>query len=210
MAAMMGGSMGGVALEASVAERAALAVLDDFTDTFNLENDGFGGGTTAEIAPQKEVPPKALQVDISPKSSPVLENTSGVAVGVEGPGGAAPPSGVGPSPTFSAMVSALPPPLRTGLPGSVGRPRVHAKAANGDGSGASSSGIPEDLICPISHELMIDPVLAADGHAYERLHIEEWLTRQLTSPLTGEPLLNAQLLPCHALRKMAAAYKAAR
>ena len=56
---------------------------------------------------------------------------------------------------------------------------------------------------------MTDPVLAADGHAYERAHIEEWLSRQLTSPLTGEPLENAHLIPCHALRKMASAFAAA-
>ena len=68
------------------------------------------------------------------------------------------------------------------------------------------NGIPEDLLCPISHELMIDPVLAADGHAYERASIEEWLARSHTSPLTGEPLANVQLLPCHAIRKMAQAY----
>ena len=53
-------------------------------------------------------------------------------------------------------------------------------------------------------------MLAADGHAYERVHIEGWLARHRTSPLTGEPLVNAQLLPCHALRKMAQAYRASR
>jgi hypothetical protein len=55
--------------------------------------------------------------------------------------------------------------------------------------------IPEDLLCPISRELMSDPVLAADGHAYERVHIEEWLAHHPTSPLTGEPLANNHLLP---------------
>ena len=67
----------------------------------------------------------------------------------------------------------------------------------GGGCGPSRS-IPEDLVCPISHELMVDPVLAADGHAYERSAIEQWLTRSHTSPLTGEPLPSATLLPCHA------------
>ena len=38
-------------------------------------------------------------------------------------------------------------------------------------------------------------------HAYERQHIEEWLSRSLTSPLTGEPLASASLQPCHTLRK---------
>ena len=89
--------------------------------------------------------------------------------------------------------SALPPP-GSGIPSG--------------GSTLAPDGVPEELLCPISHEVMQDPVLAADGHAYERAHIEEWLARQHTSPLTGEPLPSTQLLPCHALRKMAAAFHA--
>ena len=49
---------------------------------------------------------------------------------------------------------------------------------------------------------MIDPVLAADGHAYERAHIEEWLARSATSPLTGLRLATKALTPNHALRSM--------
>lgn len=41
------------------------------------------------------------------------------------------------------------------------------------------SDIPDELICPISHVLMTnDPVLAADGHTYERAFIEEWIRKQ--------------------------------
>ena len=32
--------------------------------------------------------------------------------------------------------------------------------------------IPEDCICPISQEVMQDPVVAADGMSYERAHIQ--------------------------------------
>ena len=32
-----------------------------------------------------------------------------------------------------------------------------------------------ELVCPITHELMQDPVLTADGHAYERAAILRWL-----------------------------------
>ena len=31
---------------------------------------------------------------------------------------------------------------------------------------------PKELCCPISHELMKDPVVAGDGHTYERSCIE--------------------------------------
>jgi len=31
--------------------------------------------------------------------------------------------------------------------------------------------------CPITGEIMVDPVLCADGHSYERFAIEEWFAR---------------------------------
>ena len=38
---------------------------------------------------------------------------------------------------------------------------------------------PDDFICPITTEIMSDPVMTADaradGHAYERTAIERWL-----------------------------------
>jgi len=47
------------------------------------------------------------------------------------------------------------------------------------------------LTCPISHEVMQDPVLAEDGHTYERREIENWLQRSNRSPIT-----NCILGPC--------------
>ena len=67
---------------------------------------------------------------------------------------------------------------------------------------------PSALICPITHDLMRDPVLAADGHAYERVAIEDWFSRQLTSPITGERLDSAMLMPCVPLKNMAKAFRA--
>ena len=34
---------------------------------------------------------------------------------------------------------------------------------------------PDALCCPISMEIMRDPVICADGHTYERADIEAWL-----------------------------------
>jgi hypothetical protein len=34
---------------------------------------------------------------------------------------------------------------------------------------------PNELSCPISFELMTDPVVADDGHTYQRYAIEEWI-----------------------------------
>ena len=60
---------------------------------------------------------------------------------------------------------------------------------------------PEDFICPITTELMADPVMAADGHAYERTAIERWLATKSTSPMTGEALEHTFLSPSHMVRR---------
>jgi hypothetical protein len=43
--------------------------------------------------------------------------------------------------------------------------------------------------------LMDDPVVAADGHTYNREDIERWLKQHDTSPLTNEPLEHSLLIP---------------
>eukprot|EP00887_Chlorella_sp_A99_P006091 scaffold22.g6091.t1 len=64
----------------------------------------------------------------------------------------------------------------------------------------------EALQCPITQEPMCDPVLAADGHMYERAAIEAWITREQAagrtpaSPMTAEPLEDLRLVPVHAIR----------
>ena len=60
--------------------------------------------------------------------------------------------------------------------------------------------VPSQFICPITHEIMTDPVTTADGHAYERAAIEQWLRDNETSPLTGQTLQNKVVIPCVALR----------
>jgi len=49
--------------------------------------------------------------------------------------------------------------------------------------------------CPILHGLMRDPVVAADGHTYEREAITRWLSEHGTSPLTGLALPSRSLFP---------------
>ena len=36
--------------------------------------------------------------------------------------------------------------------------------------------------------LMVDPVIAADGHTYDRAALQEWLQDHTTSPVTGATL----------------------
>ena len=41
---------------------------------------------------------------------------------------------------------------------------------------------------------MRDPVIAADGHSYERAALEGWLAQHDTSPVTGQPLHHKRIV----------------
>jgi len=60
--------------------------------------------------------------------------------------------------------------------------------------------IPNDIVCSITQEIMVDPVVAVDGHSYERKAIEQWFAKNKTSPKTNEPLTHTDLIPNHNLR----------
>ncbi|OMJ75026.1 hypothetical protein SteCoe_25944 [Stentor coeruleus] len=60
----------------------------------------------------------------------------------------------------------------------------------------------ESLMCPISQELMTDPVLSPYGHCYQREYIEAWLDKKSSCPFTGQPLKKSQLVPCITLRNL--------
>ena len=47
---------------------------------------------------------------------------------------------------------------------------------------------PNELVCPITQEIMFDPVVASDGRTYERNAIQRWLSTKNTSPMTKEPI----------------------
>lgn len=62
----------------------------------------------------------------------------------------------------------------------------------------------QELCCPITHDIMRDPVVAADGHSYERAAISCWLwTGKRTSPVTNLPMSSVVLVPNHSLRRVA-------
>ncbi|KAH7678053.1 GrpE nucleotide exchange factor coiled-coil-containing protein [Dioscorea alata] len=65
--------------------------------------------------------------------------------------------------------------------------------------------IPEDFRCPISLELMNDPVIVATGQTYERSSIEKWLDAgHETCPKTQQKLTNTSLTPNYVLRSLIA------
>jgi ankyrin repeat protein len=57
--------------------------------------------------------------------------------------------------------------------------------------------ISEKYLCSITSQVMIDPVIAADGHTYEREAIEKWLEAHDTSPKTNEALEDKKLRTNH-------------
>ena len=61
---------------------------------------------------------------------------------------------------------------------------------------------PDDiLVCPITLALFRDPVLAQDGHTYEREAIQEWIERGGRSPITDQDLSLEHLYPNYAIKK---------
>ena len=62
---------------------------------------------------------------------------------------------------------------------------------------------PDELMCPITSELMRDPVMTIDGNTYEREAIEAWFGRgKTTSPLTNEELAQTLLTPNRLVKKL--------
>ncbi|XP_009629379.1 U-box domain-containing protein 13-like [Nicotiana tomentosiformis] len=79
-------------------------------------------------------------------------------------------------------------------------------------SGQASTGtthkapvIPDDFRCPISLELMKDPVIVSSGQTYERSSIEKWLEAgHSTCPKTQQVLTSNTLTPNYVLRSLIA------
>ncbi|XP_020101836.1 protein spotted leaf 11-like [Ananas comosus] len=65
--------------------------------------------------------------------------------------------------------------------------------------------IPDDFRCPISLDLMKDPVIVATGQTYERACIEKWLASgHNTCPTTQQKLVHTSLTPNYVLRSLIA------
>lgn len=58
------------------------------------------------------------------------------------------------------------------------------------------------LICPLSQKPFKNPVSTADGHVYEKKHIEKWFQGHNTSPNTGEELPNKNVTTSWITKKL--------
>jgi ankyrin repeat protein len=113
-------------------------------------------------------------------------------------------------------------------PGPVTPPKNSVSAGSLVRRGKAVGGLdlfepPNEFFCPLSFEMMSDPVVASDGHTYERLDIERWVrnTHQVkasakggvggaagsdksaalcSSPLTGEAI-DGRLVPNQAIKR---------
>ncbi|XP_059623716.1 U-box domain-containing protein 8 [Cornus florida] len=67
---------------------------------------------------------------------------------------------------------------------------------------------PDDFKCPISLEIMSDPVILSSGHTFDRSSIQRWLDAgHRTCPITKLPLSeHPSLIPNHALRSLISNY----
>ncbi|XP_043694456.1 E3 ubiquitin-protein ligase PUB23-like [Telopea speciosissima] len=68
--------------------------------------------------------------------------------------------------------------------------------------------IPSYFLCPISLEIMRDPVTVCSGMTYERESIERWIftSKNSSCPVTRQPLSDSDLTPNHTLRRLIQAW----
>ncbi|XP_061985190.1 U-box domain-containing protein 1-like [Populus nigra] len=65
------------------------------------------------------------------------------------------------------------------------------------------SNIPDEFRCPISLDLMKDPVIVASGHTYDRNSIAQWINSgHHTCPKSGKRLIHTALIPNYALKSL--------
>lgn len=71
--------------------------------------------------------------------------------------------------------------------------------------------LPESFVCPLTREVMVQPVVTVDGQVYEREAIERWFRHGVrTSPLTGALLPSVALTEERALGRAIGQYLALR
>lgn len=63
-----------------------------------------------------------------------------------------------------------------------------------------NNAVPDRFKCPISLDIMSDPVLISSGRIYNKKHIELWIKNNNTDPLTKERVLSI-LYPVHTLKQ---------
>nr|CAB3267740.1 WD repeat, SAM and U-box domain-containing protein 1 [Phallusia mammillata] len=76
----------------------------------------------------------------------------------------------------------------------------------------AEKGIPDEFLCPITREIMHDPVIASDGFSYERTSIEAWIRKDPNplSPMTNQTLKSKNLVSNQTLKMVIGQFMDAR
>lgn len=59
----------------------------------------------------------------------------------------------------------------------------------------------DNFVCPLSNEIFLDPVMADDGHLYERQMISTWLSNNNISPITRNEMSD-ELKDCYVVKNI--------
>ena len=102
------------------------------------------------------------------------------------------------------------PAIRQAVDRAAARSPGRSVTSHSSGDAPSQEEAPSEYMCPITLSMMADPVVANDGHSYERAAIAHWLATHNTSPQTREPMVSRELVPNHALRARIAAWRTQR
>ncbi|KAK7320584.1 hypothetical protein VNO77_30203 [Canavalia gladiata] len=82
---------------------------------------------------------------------------------------------------------------------------LHNKVHDSSSSSSLSMtpNIPDEFRCPISLDLMRDPVIVSSGHTYDRTSIAQWINSgHHTCPKSGQWLIHTALIPNYALKSL--------
>lgn len=66
--------------------------------------------------------------------------------------------------------------------------------------------IPYEFLCPITYEIMNDPVVITSGRSYERAAITEWFKSHSIDPMSREILASLELIPNRHLKEAIASF----
>ena len=80
---------------------------------------------------------------------------------------------------------------------------AYESTRSGDSSNNKQKATPPTYFCcPLTLDVMTDPVLDREGNTFEREAVVAWLQKNKTSPISREPLNESMLVPNIALREM--------
>lgn len=160
-----------------------------------------GGGSSAASATSAISGPSVSQPSI-PYQQPPMMHPQGYYPPPSHPYAMQPPQHyVSPVPQFPPSYTApvTSPPIQVSQPSPI-------PPSSSTGNRALSAAA-EGLCCPITAEIMVDPVVIADGTTYEREAIEKWFENNKTSPATGKVVAHKKLTPNIAVRQTIEAYR---